>query len=63
MPSLREIGDQFGIASPNGVVGHLKALARKGLLTFGGAKARAIQLCGVRIVLVDKVKAEEQAAA
>ncbi len=28
-PSIRQIGEQFGIKSPNGVVGHLKALAKK----------------------------------
>lgn len=31
-PTVREIADQFGILSPNGVVCHLKALERKGLL-------------------------------
>ena len=29
-PTIREIGNRFGIASPNGVVCHLKALQRKG---------------------------------
>lgn len=29
-PVLREIGDRFGIASPNGVLHHLVALERKG---------------------------------
>lgn len=31
-PTIREIGAQFGINSPNGVVSHLRALARKGVL-------------------------------
>lgn len=31
-PSIREIGDEVGIASPNGVVCHVKALKRKGYL-------------------------------
>ncbi|HID77315.1 MAG TPA: repressor LexA, partial [Planctomycetaceae bacterium] len=30
-PTVREIGRQFGIQSPNGVVCHLKALEKKGL--------------------------------
>ena len=29
-PTIREIGQRFGITSPNGVVCHLKALQRKG---------------------------------
>ena len=31
-PTVREIGDQFGIKSPNGVMCHLRALERKGLM-------------------------------
>ena len=31
-PTVREIGDAFDIRSPNGVMGHLKALERKGLI-------------------------------
>lgn len=31
-PSIREIGENFGITSPNGVVCHLKALIKKGYL-------------------------------
>lgn len=31
-PSIREIGDYFGIRSLRGVTGHLEALERKGLL-------------------------------
>ena len=29
-PTVREIGEQFGIKSPNGVMCHLRALERKG---------------------------------
>jgi repressor LexA len=29
-PTVREIGLEFGISSPNGVVCHLKALEKKG---------------------------------
>lgn len=31
-PSVREIGAQFDISSPNGVTQHLKALERKGVM-------------------------------
>ena len=31
-PSIREIGDAFGIKSPNGVFDHLNAIERKGYI-------------------------------
>ncbi len=31
-PTVREIGEHFDIASPNGVMCHLKALEKKGLI-------------------------------
>lgn len=43
-PSVREIGDEFGIQSPNGVVGHLKALEAKGMITRASRTSRGIQL-------------------
>jgi repressor LexA len=43
-PTVREIGLQFGIASPNGVMCHLKALEKKGLITREPNMSRAIQL-------------------
>lgn len=43
-PTVREIGEAFGIRSPNGVVGHLKALERKGLILREPNMSRAIQL-------------------
>jgi repressor LexA len=43
-PTVREIGDQFGISSPNGVMCHLKALEKKGLITREPNMSRAIQL-------------------
>jgi repressor LexA len=43
-PTVREIGNQFGIRSPNGVMCHLKALERKGLITRESHMSRAIQL-------------------
>lgn len=44
-PTVREIGAHFGIRSPNGVMCHLKALERKGLITRESHMSRAIQLC------------------
>ena len=43
-PTVREIGDQFRISSPNGVVCHLKALEKKGLISREPNMSRAIQL-------------------
>ena len=43
-PTVREIGLAFKIRSPNGVVCHLKALERKGLITRGKNMSRAIEL-------------------
>ena len=43
-PTVREIGLEFGIKSPNGVMCHLKALVTKGLILRGKGLARAIQL-------------------
>jgi repressor LexA len=43
-PTVREIATRFNIKSPNGVVCHLKALEKKGLIRRDGKKARAIEL-------------------
>ena len=43
-PTVREIGAAFKIRSPNGVVCHLKALERKGMITRGKNMSRAIEL-------------------
>ena len=43
-PTVREIGGHFKINSPNGVVCHLKALEKKGLITREPNMSRAIQL-------------------
>ncbi|MGB0888907.1 MAG: hypothetical protein ACPGWS_01365 [Solirubrobacterales bacterium] len=56
-PTIREIGDHFGIRSPNGVICHLKALRKKGLLDWTPGISRSILLitddhcpcCGQRI--------------
>lgn len=46
-PTVREIGEQFGISSPNGVMCHLKALEKKGLIKRSPNKSRAIELTRV----------------
>ncbi len=43
-PTVREIGEQFDISSPNGVMCHLKALEKKGLIKRSPNKSRAIEL-------------------
>ena len=43
-PTVREIGEEFGIKSPNGVMCHLKAIERKGLIRRSPNKSRAIEL-------------------
>lgn len=43
-PTVREIGEEFDIASPNGVMCHLKALEKKGLILRSPNKSRAIEL-------------------
>ena len=43
-PTVREIGEQFHISSPNGVMCHLKALEKKGLIYRSPNKSRAIEL-------------------
>jgi repressor LexA len=43
-PTVREIGTHFSIKSPNGVMCHLKALQKKGLIHREPNMSRAIQL-------------------
>lgn len=43
-PTVREIGTQFQISSPNGVMCHLKALEKKGLINREPNMSRAIML-------------------
>lgn len=42
-PTVREIGQAFGIRSTNGVSDHLKSLERKGYLERGSLKSRALR--------------------
>ena len=44
VPTVREIGEHFGIRSPNGVMCHLKALEKKGFIYRSPNKSRAIEL-------------------
>lgn len=43
-PTVREIGGQFNIKSPNGVMCHLAALVKKGLITREPNMSRAISV-------------------
>jgi len=43
-PTVREIGEHFEIRSPNGVMCHLKALEKKGLISREKNMSRAIHL-------------------
>ena len=49
-PTVREIGTQFKIKSPNGVVCHLKALEKKGLIKREPYISRSIQLAAEPVV-------------
>jgi repressor LexA len=67
-PTVREIGDGFKIKSPNGVMCHLNALVKKGLILREGRSARAIQLVdhrrpGAELPLLGLVAAGEPLAA
>jgi repressor LexA len=42
-PSIRELCDEFTISSPNGMMVHLKALARKGWISLSGGESRAVR--------------------
>ena len=62
-PTVREIGLEFKILSPNGVMCHLNALVKKGLILREAQSARAIQLVdyhpggGTELPLVGNVAA------
>ncbi len=43
-PSMREIGEEFGIRSTNGVEGHLAALEADGLISRERGKSRGISV-------------------
>ncbi len=50
-PTIREIADEMGFASPNGVMCHLRALEKKGLINRTSNRSRSI-------VLTDEVNEE-----
>lgn len=52
MPTIREMQDNFGIKSPNGMVCHLNALVNKGVIDWDERKARGIKLVGYKVKLV-----------
>lgn len=56
-PTVREIGEHFQISSPNGVMCHLRALERKGLLKRVRKHDRAIARA---IELAPEIMAEEK---
>lgn len=56
-PTVREIGEHFKIRSPNGVVCHLRALEKKGLLKRVRKRDRAVARA---IELAPEVLAEER---
>lgn len=43
-PTIREIGDRFGLNSTNGVACHLEALEKKGYIVRGANQSRAIRV-------------------
>lgn len=43
-PTVREIAAAIGVRSPNAVVGHLKALERKGMIRRLPGKARGLEV-------------------
>jgi repressor LexA len=56
-PTVREIGEHFKIRSPNGVMCHLRALEKKGLITRIRKKDRAMARA---IALAPEIVAEEK---
>ncbi len=56
-PSIREIGEHFGIRSTNGVSDHLRALERKGVLQRSGHLSRSL-----RVVPSDETQAASEQA-
>jgi SOS-response transcriptional repressor LexA len=51
-PTVREIGEEFGIRSPNGVMCHLKAIEKKGHIVRDDNLSRAIRLPGASAIEV-----------
>lgn len=45
-PSIRELMEQLGMQSPNGVKAHLRLIRRKGWITWDEHKARTLRVVG-----------------
>jgi len=55
-PTVREMSSQFNFRSPNGVLCHLTALEKKGLITRDFGKSRAISLVHESVEIVEAVQ-------
>ena len=62
-PTVREIGEAVGLASPSTVHAHLANLERAGLLRRDPTKPRALDLLGHRRQRAEESRADEAAAA
>lgn len=51
-PNVRDIGDHFGFASPSGVQSALKALRKKGYVTWEPGKNRTLRLVNDQTTLM-----------
>jgi len=60
MPSVRRIAAHLRVRSPNGVMGHLKALMRKGYLQRQSPEPSAFQLAGAPLVRPSLKKSAEK---
>lgn len=45
-PTIREVVDVHGFATPNAVMGHLRSLRRKGWVIWEPGKARTLRVTG-----------------
>ena len=52
-PTVRQIGKQFGIRSPNGVMCHLKALEKKNRIERVENESRRIKVVGLQLQWVE----------
>ncbi len=43
-PTVREIAEEFGMSSPNGAMGHIRALTKKGVIKRTANRSRSIEL-------------------
>ncbi len=60
-PTFREIGDELGIGSTNGVNDHLRALELKGYITRSRTKTRSIRVLEVGpLVTAEHYEAAEE---